>query len=139
MTVRVAATPAARDAIARLRAEWGALMFVQVVGCAGDSAPMCYPAGDLGTGDEELATGAVDGCPFHVETRLYRAWGEPELLLDVEPGYPEGFSLPPGPGTRFVTRTPPGTPYPPPSLGPACAAGPAVEVPARAAPPPRAA
>lgn len=113
MSPRVAATQAAREAIAQLREQWGPLMFVQSAGCCGGSAPMCYPAGEFLTGDGDLTLGEIDGCPFYIDTRLYQAWREPDLLLDVEPGYAEGFSLPPGPGTHFVTRTPPGTPADP--------------------------
>jgi uncharacterized protein (DUF779 family) len=41
---RVIATEAARQAVYRLRAARGPLMFVQSAGCCGGSAPMCFPA-----------------------------------------------------------------------------------------------
>ena len=47
---RLVATEAARQAIIRLRAARGPLMFVQSAGCCGGSAPMCFTAGEFITG-----------------------------------------------------------------------------------------
>ena len=103
---RIDATPAAREAIARLRAaRGGAVMFVQSAGCCAGSVPMCYPDGEFLVGDVDELLGAVDGCPFYIDKKLDDAWGHPHFTLDVEPGGPEGFSLPAGKGLRFVTRT----------------------------------
>jgi uncharacterized protein (DUF779 family) len=65
---------------------------------------MCFRCGEFvtGTGDRLLAQ--IGQCPFYVDARLYRAWGEPVLTLDVEPGFPEGFSLTAGDGMHFVVR-----------------------------------
>jgi len=110
---RVVATPAARQAIAALSARGGPVMFVLSGGCCGGTAPMCFRRGEFitGTGDRLLAE--IDQCPFYVDARLYQAWDEPLLTLDVEPGFPEGFSLAVGDGTHFVVRGQP-------SLSPAC-------------------
>jgi uncharacterized protein (DUF779 family) len=115
---RVIATEAAREAVRRLRAATGAhggtgppmrksrrLMFVQSAGCCGGSAPMCFPAGEYLTGPGDLLLGWPAGCPFYVDRRLYEAWHPGQLVLDVEPGMPEGFSLAAGDGLHFVTRT----------------------------------
>jgi uncharacterized protein (DUF779 family) len=112
----VGATPAARRAIAAQRAAHGPLMFVQSAGCCGGTAPMCYPRGGFLLADSDLLLGVIDGCPFYMDTRHYAAWGAPRLLLDVEPGFAEGFSLPAGDGAHFVIRTL--------SEPPACEAGP---------------
>jgi uncharacterized protein (DUF779 family) len=50
----IAATQAARKAIAALRAAHGPLMFVQSGGCCDGSSPMCFPAGgfSLDAGEE---------------------------------------------------------------------------------------
>ena len=104
---RITASPAAREAIATLRAaRGGSLMFVQSGGCCGGSVPQCLPDGELIVGDRDVLLGVVDGCPFYIDERLDEAWGRPSLVLDVAPGYPEGFSLGAGAGTRFVTATP---------------------------------
>jgi len=101
----VIATPAARQAIADLTARRGPVMFVQSAGCCGGSAPMCFPQGEFMTGAGDILLGEVAGCPFWMDSRLYQAWDRPQLVLDVEPGFPEGFSLGAGPERHFVTRT----------------------------------
>ncbi len=102
---RITATPAARQAIRRLRAaRGGPVMFVQSGGCCAGSVPMCFPAGEFLTGPGDVLLGEVDGCPFYIAADLDQALGHPSLTLDVAPGLPEGFSLGPGPGQRFITR-----------------------------------
>jgi uncharacterized protein (DUF779 family) len=101
----VIATEAARQAVNRLRAARGPLMFVQSAGCCGGSAPMCFPAGEYVTGPGDLLLGSIEDCPFYMDARQYEAWHPGQLVLDVEAGLPEGFSLPAGEGLHFVTRT----------------------------------
>jgi uncharacterized protein (DUF779 family) len=102
---RVVATEAARQAVIRLRAARGPLMFVQSAGCCGGSVPMCFPAGEYQTGPGDVLLGRIVGCPFYMDMRQYMAWHPAQLVLDVEPGSPEGFSLAAGDGLHFVTRT----------------------------------
>ncbi len=104
---RVSATPAARQAITDLTARRGPVMFVQSGGCCGGSSAMCFPRGEFLTGAGDLLLGEVAGCPFWIEAQLYETWGRPHLVLDVEPGYAEGFSLGAGRERHFVTRTAP--------------------------------
>ncbi len=101
---RITATPAARQAIGRLRAARGAVMFVQSGGCCAGSVPMCFPAGEFLTGPGDVLLGEIDGCPFYIAAGLDQALRHPRLCLGVVPGHPEGFSLGPGPGQRFITR-----------------------------------
>jgi uncharacterized protein (DUF779 family) len=102
---RISATPAARQAIRGLRADRGHdLVFVQSAGCCAGSVPMCLPARDFIVGEADLLLGVIDGCPFYIDARIYQSWGHPELILDIAPGDPEGFSLGPGGGIYFVTR-----------------------------------
>lgn len=105
-TVRVTATPAARSAIARLRAAGRPVMFVQSGGCCAGSTPMCFPAGEFLVGDSDVLLGEIEGSPFYIDDRLDEAWGRGRLVLDLAPGPPEGFSLPAGDGLHFVTRSP---------------------------------
>jgi uncharacterized protein (DUF779 family) len=81
-------------------------MFVQSGGCCAGSTPMCYPAGEFITGDADVLLGKIDGCAFYIDRRLDAAWHQERFILDVEPGEPEGFSLPAGAGLHFVTRSP---------------------------------
>ena len=102
---RISATPAARAAIRRLRAARGKdLMFVQSAGCCAGSVPMCFPAGEYLTGGNDLMLGVIEGYPFYIDGRTYQSWDTPQLILDIAPGNPEGFSLGPGGGLHFVTR-----------------------------------
>jgi uncharacterized protein (DUF779 family) len=111
LPARIPATPAARKAIRHLRAARGEdLMFVQSAGCCAGSVPMCFPAGEFITGDMDLLLGVIEGCPFYIDARTYKSWDDPQLVLDIAPGNPEGFSLGPGGGLHFVTRTSAGTP-----------------------------
>ncbi len=102
---RILVTPAARQAVRRLcAARGGPVMFVQSAGCCAGSVPMCFPAGEFRTGDHDVLLGEVEGCPFYIGADLDAAWCTPDLVLDVEDGEPEGFSLGAGPGQRFTTR-----------------------------------
>lgn len=103
-TEQVVATPAARQAIAELCRQ-GTVMFVQSGGCCGGTAPMCFRLGEFIIGDSDLLLGEMDGCPFYIDQRLYLAWARPALVLDVEPGFAEGFSLAPAAGMHFVVRS----------------------------------
>ena len=102
---QVTASPAARQAIADLTARRGPVMFVQSAGCCGGSSAMCFPQGEFLTGAGDILLGEVAGCPFWMDAQLYEAWGRPQLVLDVEPGFAEGFSLGAGQGRHFITRT----------------------------------
>jgi len=88
-------------------------MFVQSAGCCAGSVPMCFPAAEFIVGNGDLLLGMIEGCPFYIDARICQSWDNPQLLLDVAPGDPEGFSLGPGGGLHFVTRastcTPPRT------------------------------
>ena len=102
---RIVATPAAREAVKRLcAARGGPVMFVQSAGCCAGSVPMCFPAGEFITGVHDLLLGEIEGCPFYIGSALNTAWNSPDLVLDVTDGEPEGFSLGPGSGQRFITR-----------------------------------
>lgn len=104
---RITATPAARQAITRLRAAQGApVMFVQSGGCCAGSTPMCFPAGEFIVGDTDALLGDIDGSPFYIDKRLDAAWHQDQFLLDVAAGGPEGFSLSAGDDRHFVIRSP---------------------------------
>jgi uncharacterized protein (DUF779 family) len=112
---RVAASTAALEAIDRLQADRGPLMFYQSGGCCDGSLPICLEDGELVTGDGDVLLGEVAGCPFYIDARQDAAWGKPRLVLDVAPGAPEGFSLAAGDDRHFVTVTLPVHPGPMPA------------------------
>lgn len=54
---RVALTEGAADLLARLRVQYGDLMFHQSGGCCDGSSPMCYPQGEFLTSDADVHLG----------------------------------------------------------------------------------
>ncbi len=104
---RITATPAARTAVAALRAARGApVMFVQSGGCCAGSIPMCFPIGEFKIGSVDILLGDIDGSPFYIDKRLDEAWHQDVFLLDVAEGAPEDFSLGAGENLHFVTLSP---------------------------------
>ena len=84
--------------------EHGPVAIYQSGGCCDGSLPLRLLADELGQGPNDLRLGDVEGVPFYIDAERYERWGEPEFLLDVSSGAPEGFSL----GLRdaqFVTNS----------------------------------
>ena len=102
----VQATAAALEAIQRLEAAHGPLMFFQSGGCCDGTHPLCLTQGELPLSPYDLRLGEVGGAPFYIDSDQYERWGRPPFLLDVSPGAAEGFSLEGPDGVHFVTRTP---------------------------------
>jgi len=101
---QVRATDAAREAVQRLMAVHGRLMFVQSAGCCDGSAPMCFADGEFLTGAGDVLVGDIDGCPMYVDQGQLTAWPHRDLVIDVQPGYADGMSLEAGEGLHFVSR-----------------------------------
>jgi uncharacterized protein (DUF779 family) len=80
-------------------------MFVQSGGCCSGSGPMCFPLSEYLVGDADVCLGDIDGAPFYIDARLYRALGHPDFELDVADGPAEEFSLGAGDGKHFLTRS----------------------------------
>lgn len=103
---RVDATPAARAALAAVRArQGGQVMFVQSSGCCAGSVPMCFPEGEFLTGPGDELLGDIDGAEFWIDKSLDAAWQTAVYILDVAPGPAEGWSLAAGDDLHFVTRS----------------------------------
>jgi uncharacterized protein (DUF779 family) len=109
---RVAVTPAAADLLRRLRDDHGPLMFHQSGGCCDGSSPMCYPLGDLLTGEADVHLGAVpigpgpgDDVPVWMSRAQFEYWRHTHLTIDVVPGRGAGFSLEAPHGVRFLLRS----------------------------------
>lgn len=111
---RVAITPAAAEMVRRLQADHGRVMFHQSGGCCDGSAPMCYPHGELLTGDADVHLGDLDvslpGTPSEpVEVWMSREqfayWSHTHLTIDLVPGRGAGFSLEAPTGHRFLLRS----------------------------------
>jgi uncharacterized protein (DUF779 family) len=89
----ISATPDAVEMIKRLVREHGPLALFQSGGCCDGSTPICVLADELPAGPHDRRLGEVDGVPFYIDADQYRRWGEPDFVLEVGAGAPEGFSI----------------------------------------------
>ncbi len=102
----VHATPAAVEAIERLRERHGSIVFHQSGGCCDGSAAMCLAEAELPAGPNDVVLGEIAGVPFLIDAEQYERWGHPEFEIDVAPGAAESFSLEGADGVHFVSRSP---------------------------------
>ena len=93
------------QAIARLQAARGSILFFQSGGCCDGSLPMCFVEGQLQIGPRDVLLGKPGGCRFYIDHRQFDVVRHTQLILDVAPGAPEGFSLPAGDDAHFVIRS----------------------------------
>jgi hypothetical protein len=100
---RLRATTAAEESLARVVHEHGPVMLVLSAGCCGGSTPMCFPEGEFRVGSQDVLLGTVADCRVYIDRRQLDAWPHAEVLIDVEPGSPEGCSLGAGDGRHFVS------------------------------------
>lgn len=104
-TISITATPRATAMLGLLVLTHGRLVLFQSGGCCDGSLPLCLLAGDLVPGSGDVKLGEVAGVPFYIDSEQFHRWREPEFLLDIASGAPEGFSL--GlPDAHFVTLSP---------------------------------
>ncbi len=102
---RVVATEAALRAIGRLRAATGPVVIFQSGGCCDGSTPMCFKKSELPVSPSDVLLGEPGGCPVYIDNRQFAVVRDSQLVLDVAPGDPEGFSLPAGEEEHFVTTS----------------------------------
>jgi uncharacterized protein (DUF779 family) len=79
--------------VKRLARKHGPLAIFQSGGCCDGSLPLCLLAGEMLPSPNDVLLGHVAGTPFYIDGEQYERWGNPEFLLDVATGAPEGFSL----------------------------------------------
>jgi hypothetical protein len=106
MTDAVTATPAALEAIARLRAAHGPLVLHQSGGCCEGSAPICLRDEELPAGPNDVCLGRLAGVPFYIDADQYARWGHPSFVIDVALGAADGFSLEALDGLHFLSSAP---------------------------------
>ena len=107
---RVDVTGEAAELLRRLTATHGPLMFHQSGGCCDGSSPMCYPDGDLVTGDADVHLGDLDiglerPVPVWMSASQFASWSHTHLTIDVVAGRGAGFSLEAPLGVRFLIRS----------------------------------
>ncbi len=89
----ITATPQATAMVRRLARKHGPLAIHQSGGCCDGSLPLCLLASEMPPSHNDVLLGHVGGAPFYIDAEQYERWGEPEFLLAVARGAPEGFSL----------------------------------------------
>ena len=104
-TIAISATPEATAMLRRLVLKHGPLAVFQSGGCCDGSLPLCLLADDLAPGPGDLLLGEVAGVPFYIDGDQFHRWGEPEFVLDMVSGAPEGFSIGLA-NAHFVTLSP---------------------------------
>jgi uncharacterized protein len=104
MAAAVQATEAALEAIHRLEAAHGPLMFFQSAGCCDGGSPLCLKEGELPLSPHDVQLGEIGGAPFYTDAQQYERLGKPPILIDVSPGAAEGFSLEGLDGVHFVSN-----------------------------------
>lgn len=102
---RIDITPAARELLAQIKADHGALMFHQSGGCCDGSTPMCFPKGEFKTGASDVRLGEVEGCEFFMSASQFEYWKHTHLTLDCTEGRGSSFSLDIPYGKRFLIKS----------------------------------
>jgi uncharacterized protein (DUF779 family) len=98
------------DLLRKLWDQYGPLMFHQSGGCCDGSSPMCYPAGDFITSDQDVLLGTFDIDPgksidFWMSREQFEYWSHTHLTVDVVKGRGSGFSVEAPEGLRFMIRS----------------------------------
>lgn len=105
MTDRVIISEAAKVVVDQLRDEHGPLIFHQSGGCCDGSAPMCFPAGELILGDQDVWLGMIHGCDFYMSAFQFEYWQHTQLEIDITQGRGASFSLEIPLGLRFMVKS----------------------------------
>lgn len=105
MVNRVDITPAAAEVVARLKAEYGPLMFHQSGGCCDGSQPMCFTAGEFRVGGSDVWIGSIEDCPFYMNESQFEYWKHTQLTIDITSGRGSSFSLEIPLGLRFIVHS----------------------------------
>ncbi|WP_213814598.1 DUF779 domain-containing protein [Glaciihabitans sp. dw_435] len=112
-TSRVALADASVELLRKLWDHYGPLMFHQSGGCCDGSSPMCYPAGDFITSDNDVLLGVFDigdaddprPIEFWMSREQFAYWSHTHLTVDVVAGRGSGFSVEAPEGVRFLIRS----------------------------------
>ena len=115
---RVSLSDASVELLKRLWEIHGPLMFHQSGGCCDGSSPMCYPAGDFITSDNDVLLGVFDlagevgvgesrsqTIEFWMSREQFAYWSHTHLTVDVVKGRGSGFSVEAPEGVRFLIRS----------------------------------
>lgn len=106
MPASVSASPAARAALSKLRAEHGDIVLHLTGGCCDARTPLVLSASDLKFGARDQLFGEVDGVKIYEMAAANEgdACHRSTFVLDLVEGLSVGFSLEAAPGKRFTLR-----------------------------------
>lgn len=90
---RIRTTEKAREVIAKLKEEYGELMFHQSGGCCEGSYPHCFEKGGFLVGSNDVCIGEIEGSKFYMAGDQFEYWKHTQLTLDVISGRAASFSL----------------------------------------------
>jgi uncharacterized protein (DUF779 family) len=111
---RVEFLPVTVELLRALWDQYGPLMIHQSGGCCDGSSPMCFPAGDFLTSDQDVLLGRLDIAPtggdpqvidFWMSAEQFEYWSHTFLTVDVVKGRGSGFSVEAPEGVRFMIRS----------------------------------
>jgi uncharacterized protein (DUF779 family) len=111
---RVEFLPVTVELLRTLWDQYGPLMIHQSGGCCDGSSPMCFPAGDFLTSDQDVLLGRLDIAPtggdpqvidFWMSAEQFEYWSHTFLTVDVVKGRGSGFSVEAPEGVRFMIRS----------------------------------
>ena len=111
---RVEFLPVTVELLRTLWNQYGPLMIHQSGGCCDGSSPMCFPAGDFLTSDQDVLLGRLDIAPaggdpqvidFWMSAEQFEYWSHTFLTVDVVKGRGSGFSVEAPEGGRFMIRS----------------------------------
>ena len=111
---RVEFLPVTVELLRTLWDQYGPLMIHQSGGCCDGSSPMCFPAGDFLTSDQDVLLGRLDITPtggdpqvidFWMSAEQFEHWSHTFLTVDVVKGRGSGFSVEAPEGVRFMIRS----------------------------------
>lgn len=111
MPDRVSYTDGAAELLRRIVGLHGPVMFHQSGGCCDGSSPMCYPAEEFMTSEQDVLLARLDiegidkEIPFWMSKSQFAYWEHTHLTVDVVPGRGAGFSLEAPEGVRFMIRS----------------------------------
>lgn len=99
----ITATPEARDALRKLRSQYGDIILHVAGANSGLRRPVCLPAGELRIGPRDELIGTVEGVPvYQMRSRPSGECNSGELTIDMVDGMPVGFSIDAGNRRRFT-------------------------------------
>ena len=105
MRRRVLITPRAAALLARLKEQYGPLLFHQSGGCCDGSVPLCLRQSEFRIGAKDVLLDTVEGVPFYIDEMHFQYLRDEQLTLDAVPMISDSFSLETSEGMRFVSST----------------------------------